>query len=701
VWVSWKAASNAISAAGASVAGLGSVGAFSAPERTGIGDFGDIAISPTGAVLVTYERSYTNANPSTLYSALDPDGLGPAGFNAESTVTNTNVGGFYPIPAQNSRTVDAEAGLAWDRSGGAHNGRVYFVYTDAPSSGSADTNIFVRFSDNNGGTWSAPIQANDDSTGNSQFLPRIALDQTTGQLALSWYDARNSSGNNTAQVWATTSTDGTTFTANVQVSAGTSNAAPAASIIDFGDYTGLAYQEGSFYPFWSDNSNSTGDNPNGAGSSLDMYTAAVVVARRATQLTYTGSTTATVHQPATLSASLTDAGTGSPLPGQTITLALGSQACTATTDATGVGSCDVTVTQASGATTATANFAGTAQYAPSTASVPASISPAPSHVTYTGLTTSDFHDAFTASATLTEVASGSPVSGATIAFSLGSGLAGETWTAVTDSSGAASCPLTPAEAAGPTTLTASFAGDAFTAASSATVPFTITKEETTLTYTGPTVFPNANTVTFSAVLDEDGTTPIPGRTVSISIGSGAAAQTCTGTTDATGTASCTTAVNQPLGPGLPISATFAGDAFYLSSSASATGLVFAFLDHGTFAVGDGSAATNSSALFWGAQWAKSNALSGGSAPSSFKGFAGTTSTKPPSCGGSYTGSPGDSSAPPASLPSYLGVAVSSSVTQSGSTMSGNVAHIVVVKTDPGYAANPGHAGTGTVVAQFC
>jgi hypothetical protein len=29
------------------------------------------------------------------------------------------------------------------------------------------------------------------------------------------------------------------------------------------------------------------------------------------------------------------------------------------------------------------------------------------------------------------------------------------------------------------------------------------------------------------------------------------------------------------------------------------------------------------------------------------------------------------------------------------------AHIVVVKTNPGYRPNPGHAGTGTVVAQVC
>jgi len=49
----------------------------------------------------------------------------------------------------------------------------------------------------------------------------------------------------------------------------------------------------------------------------------------------------------------------------------------------------------------------------------------------------------------------------------------------------------------------------------------------------------------------------------------------------------------------------------------------------------------------------------------------------------------------------MGVLVPSKVTKSGPKISGDANSIVVVKTDPGYAPNPGHAGTGTVVAEFC
>ena len=44
-----------------------------------------------------------------------------------------------------------------------------------------------------------------------------------------------------------------------------------------GDYTHAAFQSHAFYPAWSDNSNSTGDNPDGTLHQLDLYTAKVVI----------------------------------------------------------------------------------------------------------------------------------------------------------------------------------------------------------------------------------------------------------------------------------------------------------------------------------------------------------------------------------------------------------------------------------------
>ena len=122
---------------------------------------------------------------------------------------------------------------------------------------------------------------------------------------------------------------------------------------------------------------------------------------------------------------------------------------------------------------------------------------------------------------------------------------------------------------------------------------------------------------------------------------------------------------------------------------------------GRFVIGDGNAVVGNRVTFWGAKWAKLNSLSGGPAPASFKGFAGSTSPNPPICGGAWTSNPGNSSGPPSSVPPFITVIVASSITKSGPTITGDIPQMVIVQTDPGYGPNPGHAGTGTVVAVSC
>ena len=102
-----------------------------------------------------------------------------------------------------------------------------------------------------------------------------------------WYDSRNDLGtggpgdtngipNDDAKFWGAFSTNGgASFTRNLQISAGTSNSHDSGNGIDYGDYTGLSFYGGIAHPAWSDNSNSTGNNPDGALHQLDIYTAAV------------------------------------------------------------------------------------------------------------------------------------------------------------------------------------------------------------------------------------------------------------------------------------------------------------------------------------------------------------------------------------------------------------------------------------------
>jgi hypothetical protein len=45
----------------------------------------------------------------------------------------------------------------------------------------------------------------------------------------------------------------------------------------------------------------------------------------------------------------------------------------------------------------------------------------------------------------------------------------------------------------------------------------------------------------------------------------------------------------------------------------------------------------------------------------------------------------------------MAVIVATKVTQEGSLIKGDLPRMVIVKTDGGYDANPGHAGTGVVI----
>jgi len=178
----------------------------------------------------------------------------------------------------------------------------------------------MRTSTDDGATWSAPVRVNDDATTNSQFLPYVALDPTTGTVAVGFHDCRNDNGvpgpggtnmipNDDAEYFGTFSTDGgVTWAPNRRLSGGFSNAAAAGNGVDYGDYVGQSALAGKLYTAWADNANCDGTNPNGTLSAFDLY---------ANPLTLTGGTptptpTATPTATATPTPTATAAPTATP-----------------------------------------------------------------------------------------------------------------------------------------------------------------------------------------------------------------------------------------------------------------------------------------------------------------------------------------------------------------------------------------------------
>lgn len=143
----------------------------------------------------------------------------------------------------------------------------------------------------------------------------------------------------------------------------------------------------------------------------------------------------------------------------------------------------------------------------------------------------------------------------------------------------------------------------------------------------------------------------------------------------------------------------AGAAVAAASLALAGGaLAEAPSNPGTFVIGDQNVLLGSQVTFWGAQWWKDNPLSTGLAPASFKGFAVDAT---PTCGQDWTTDPGNSSHPPATVGDVIPVIVSSQITKTGPVISGDTTEVALVQVDPGYAGDPGHPGTGTVVGFAC
>jgi hypothetical protein len=305
VWVSYNDGTE-ISVSGARVSGLGSVGAFTPPQQlqgSHDANFGEMAIGPNGQVVVVASEPTTvttnapfDAGPDVLLDWVNLTGVGGT-FGLGRVIGITQVGQqFSHIAAQsNSFGIDSEPQLAWDLSGGPFNGRVYVTYTDAPSPASVTTDLFERFSDDNGVTWSRPIKINDNTVPDAVFLPSLAIDPVTGTLAIQFYDTRMDQGQggpldpsgsalDDTQVWASASSDGgVSWNNNVQISAGTSSSSLSEKSIPadirpsgFGDYLqSSAFFNGVWYPVWADNSNSTGDNPDGVLHQMDIYTARV------------------------------------------------------------------------------------------------------------------------------------------------------------------------------------------------------------------------------------------------------------------------------------------------------------------------------------------------------------------------------------------------------------------------------------------
>jgi len=131
----------------------------------------------------------------------------------------TYVGGRPSV--QNMRTRPYPF-IAADNSYGPYRGRLYLVYaTNVPNVDGAKSDIFCRYSTDGGASWSSPVTINDDpnSTNNYQWMPSIWCDKFDGKLYVKWFDTRNVPTSDSAEVYASYSSNGgVSFVTNQKIS---------------------------------------------------------------------------------------------------------------------------------------------------------------------------------------------------------------------------------------------------------------------------------------------------------------------------------------------------------------------------------------------------------------------------------------------------------------------------------------------------
>lgn len=274
------------------------------------------------------------------------------------------------------------------------------------------------------------------------------------------------------------------------------------------------------------------------------------------------------NQAGTLSATLSN-GSG-PLAGQKVTFDFDAdgdsvaEQYSATTDASGVATVNVTATRPVGPAAVDAAWDGLRATAADNGSV--EVLDASNLVLDAGNPASgQITDSVTVGATLVD-SDNAPLAGRTVSFSIGAASA----SATTDAAGHVSVSLTLQGPAGASTLQASFAGANPYGASNASSAFTVNKEDTLLTLADAVATRNKPAVAAVTLTEADGAA-LAGQTVQFLVQSkvkGKVVWTVLGTavTDASGVARFTIPDSHAQRQAKPIRATFAGDASFLGSS---------------------------------------------------------------------------------------------------------------------------------------
>jgi hypothetical protein len=202
----------------------------------------DLTIGPNGDIYVIWLGGFSD---DIIYFNKSTNG----GTSFQTTDVIAGEGATPNVPFSQNGYLTFPS-IATDISGGPRNGNIYVTWCDARN---GDPDIFLSRSTNGGTNFSTAVRVNNDavSNGKLQCWPWISVNET-GNIAILYYDSRNTANNNIIEAWLARSTDGGITFVNEKLSSVPSPTNQPNTAVRYGDYINVDYKGTRIVPIWTD-----------------------------------------------------------------------------------------------------------------------------------------------------------------------------------------------------------------------------------------------------------------------------------------------------------------------------------------------------------------------------------------------------------------------------------------------------------------